>query len=155
MSMGIVSDRYAGWLNDPEVVRFSENRHRKHTVESCAAYVASIDGIHSHLWAIMLDGEHVGNVGAYRDIPNQTADIGIIVGERSAWGKGVGSTAYGAAANWLLGNGCRMVTGGTMAVNTGMLKVFSKCGFSIAGYRPEHFLLDGRPVTMVMASKHA
>lgn len=155
MSVDLVSERYAFWLNDPEVVRFSENRHSKHSLDSCAAYVASIDGIRSHLWAIMLDGEHVGNVGASRDIPNKTADLGIMIGERSAWGRGIGSRAYGMAADLLLGNDCRMVTGGTMAANTGMLRIFAKCGFSIDGYRPAFFLLDGHPVDMVMASKRA
>ena len=148
-----VSPRYVAWLNDPEVVRFSEQRHRRHSEESCRDFVKSFDGVTAHIWAIEVDGQHVGNITAHRDIPNGTADIGILLGERSAWGKGIGAAAYSAAADWLLANECRMVTGGTMSVNAGMLRVFAKSGFMIDGRRPGFLLLDGEPVDMVYASR--
>ena len=35
------SEKYVAWLNDPEVVRFSEQRHYQHTAESCRVYFKS------------------------------------------------------------------------------------------------------------------
>jgi RimJ/RimL family protein N-acetyltransferase len=32
-----INDTYLGWLNDPEVTRFSNQRFHQHTAESCAA----------------------------------------------------------------------------------------------------------------------
>ena len=36
-----VTDAYVGWLNDPEVTRFSNQRFRTHTRGSCEEYLAS------------------------------------------------------------------------------------------------------------------
>jgi len=33
-----LTKRYVNWLNDPEVVRFSEQRHFNHTFKSCSNY---------------------------------------------------------------------------------------------------------------------
>lgn len=151
----MATEKYAGWLRDSEVVRYSEQRHRRHSLETCRSFVASIDHERAHMWAILADREHIGNVTAHRDLPNNTADVGILIGERSAWGKGCGAEAYGAVTDWLLSNGCRMVTGGTMEANIGMIRVFEKCGFTIDGVRPGYFLLDGVPTGMVFASKAA
>ena len=38
---GDINETYLGWLNDPMVTRFSNQRLRHHTVDSCAAYLAS------------------------------------------------------------------------------------------------------------------
>lgn len=149
----MVSERYVSWLLDPEAVRFSEQRHRIHSLESCLSFVQSIDQERAHMWAILVGGEHVGNITAHRDAPNGTADVGILMGQRSVWGQGFGAEAYGAVTDWLLGSGCRMVTGGTMEANKGMIRVFEKCGFTIDGVRPGFFLLDGMPTGMVLASK--
>jgi RimJ/RimL family protein N-acetyltransferase len=152
-NLDMVSDRYVSWLLDPEVVKYSEQRHRHHSVESCRAFVASIDHVHAHMWAIFHGDSHVGNITAHRDTPNGTADVGILMGDRSVWGQGFGAETYGAVTEWLLASGCRMVTGGTMEANKGMTRVFEKCGFSIDGVRPGFFMLDGTPTGMVLASK--
>jgi len=39
-----LTTRYVGWLNDPEVVRYSEQRHQTHTIESCRSYLLSFSG---------------------------------------------------------------------------------------------------------------
>ena len=38
-----VSGRYAAWMNDPEVVRFTEARHASHTIESLRTFVAACE----------------------------------------------------------------------------------------------------------------
>ena len=44
------------WLNDPQVVRYSENRHRKHTLETSRAYRASFVDSPNFYWALLLQG---------------------------------------------------------------------------------------------------
>src|SRR6059058_2556121 len=105
-----LTERYVGWLNDPEVVRYSEQRHRSHTLESCRAYAASFRDGPNHLWAIVARDPtlgHVGNINAYVDVPNGVADVGILVGERGVWGRGYGLEAWRAVSDWLLGAGIR------------------------------------------------
>lgn len=148
-----VDDRYVGWLNDPAVVRYSEQRHRRHTIESCRDFVASIDHTHSHLWAISVEGRHIGNISAYRDRYNGTAEVGMLIGETAVWGSGYGREAWGAVCDWLLAGKSRMVTAGTMAENKAMIRIFKSTGMIINGYRPGYFLLDGKPVDMITAHR--
>jgi ribosomal-protein-alanine N-acetyltransferase len=147
----MVSERYVSWLNDPDVVRYSEQRHRRHTHETCLAFVQGIDHERAHMWAIS-NGRHIGNITAHRDVPNRTADVGILLGERDEWGKGYGYEAWTAVCNWLLASGARMVTAGTMEANRAMVRIFQRSGMTIEAIRPGYFLLDGEPTGMVLAS---
>src|SRR5262245_44345540 len=43
---------YVGWLNDPVVVRYSEQRHRAHTLDTCRAYFDFMQSGGHHFWAV-------------------------------------------------------------------------------------------------------
>jgi hypothetical protein len=86
-----LGQRYVSWLNDPEVVRHSEQRHRAHSLESCRAYAESFAGSPSGLWAMLTrQGGHVGNVTATVDAPNAVAELGI----SSSANAGTGAAAW-------------------------------------------------------------
>jgi RimJ/RimL family protein N-acetyltransferase len=151
-SAGRISQTYVGWLNDPAVMRYSENRHRSQTVETCTAYVRSFDGGPNHLWAITesAGGRHIGNISANVDEANQVAEIGILIGEREVWGRGFGREAWAAVQGFLLrAGGVRKVEAGTMAENRAMLRIFEACGMDEEGQRARHFLLEGREIDLV------
>ncbi|HEY7608075.1 MAG TPA: GNAT family N-acetyltransferase [Alphaproteobacteria bacterium] len=152
-----LTPRYVAWLNDPEVVRYSEQRHRRHTLESCRAYCRSFAGTPHKFWAIIAAPHgHVGNITATVDEPNRVADLAILVGERSVWGRGVGARAWTLALEWLLGpGGMRKVTAGTMAENMAMLAIMRKSGMAEEGRRRAQYLFDGRPVDAVLAARFA
>ncbi|HEX9703090.1 MAG TPA: GNAT family N-acetyltransferase [Rhodospirillales bacterium] len=156
---GHLTKRYIGWLNDPEVVRYSEQRHRTHTADSCRRFVATFADGPSHLWAIVAKDAglgHIGNVNSAVDAPNRTADVAILIGEKKAWGRGFGAEAWIAVVDFLLGPGAmRKVTAGAMAENTAMLAIMKKAGMAAEGRRRDQFLLDGRPVDMVMMARFA
>src|SRR6185436_19791092 len=99
-----LSDRYVSWLNDPEVTRFSEQRRRTHTRESCRQYAASFEGTPNHFWAVVARDPligHLGNLNAYVNAEHQTADVGILIGERPAQGKGFATEAWSAVCDFL------------------------------------------------------
>ncbi|MBM3993196.1 MAG: GNAT family N-acetyltransferase [Planctomycetes bacterium] len=152
-----LTEKYVGWLNDPEVVRFSEQRHRRHTMESCRDYWWSFENSPHFFWAITLrDGSaaHIGNITAHVDPPNRVADVGILIGERKVWGRNYGSEAWEAVCEYLLNDaGIRKVTAGTMADNHGMLGIMRKTGMVAEGRRLRQFLLDGREVDLVEAAR--
>lgn len=151
--------RYVGWLNDPEVVRYSEQRHRRHDLASCEAYFRATQASGNLFLAIEASDPahgHVGNMTASFDPPNRTCDLSIMVGEAAARGTGIGSMAWCAMVDWLLGpGGQRRVTAGTMAENRAMLALMAKSGMTIDATRPRAFLLDGREVDMIMAVRFA
>lgn len=148
-----LSLRYVGWLNDPEVVRFSEQRHRHHTMETNAAYVRSFENSPHYLWAIVereSDLGHVGNISAYVDGANGTADVGILIGDKRAWGRGYGGEAWNAVCAFLLHEGrMRKVTGGTVATNAAMLAIMRRAGMREDGRRIRQMIVDGGEVDLV------
>lgn len=151
--------RYVAWLNDPAVVRYSEQRHRHHDLEGCRRWVASMrDGGHP-LWAIEMRGpppDHVGNIAAYIDEANKVADVTILIGERMTWGRGIGIEAWQAVCDWLLARArMRKVSGGTMAANRAMVRIMERAGMVPDGARAGHFLLEGHPVDLLHYARFA
>lgn len=135
------------WLRDKDVVKYSEQRHTEHSLSSQLRYVTAFPG---HLWGIYLaeSGQHIGNLGAAIDGPNNVADVGIMIGEKDLWGKGIASEAWSAACNWLLdrdGGRIRKLEAGCMRSNIAMKRIIEKSGFQYEGERISHFILEGVP----------
>jgi len=156
-----LTDAYVAWLNDPEVVRYSNQRFVRHTRESCERYFATFsDAAGSANLFVSLrvakpdaseGGEiAVGTLTAYRSLPHGTADIGILLGERAVWGQGIGLEAWQLLTDWLLGTpGLRKVTAGTLACNRSMLAVAERSGMQREGVRRAQELVDGVPTDIV------
>jgi ribosomal-protein-alanine N-acetyltransferase len=148
-----ITERYIGWLNDPVVMRFSEQRHRVHDRHSCVEFFNSFDQSTSHFWAISTrKGDYIGTATAYRDSHNGTADMGILIGVGDLQGRGHGTAVWAAIRDWLFTTGTRKITAGTMSVNMPMLRVFAKTGMEIEGLRRSHFVWEGQLVDLVFAA---
>jgi RimJ/RimL family protein N-acetyltransferase len=148
-----LTERYVGWLNDAETMRFSEQRHRHHDLESCRRYASSFTETPHYFAAIVAKDRtlgHIGNINAYVDVRNQVADLGILIGERSVWGLGYGTEAWRALSRFLLSDrGLRKITAGTLAINAGMLGIMRRCGMQEDGRRRRQYLCEGQEVDMV------
>jgi ribosomal-protein-alanine N-acetyltransferase len=145
-----VTDRYVGWLNDSDVVRYSEQRHRRHDRKSCAEYFESMRN--QYFCSIRLKGSdtHIGNISATVDSPNRTADLAILIGEKSAWGKGFGLEAWTAMMQYFLRRpAIRRVTGGCAANNAAMVAIMERAGMKHDFTRPRAFLIEGEEVDSV------
>ncbi len=156
-NQSFLSQSYVSWLNDPEVVKYSEQRHVKHNLQSCAEFVASCDGQHKMLWAIEETEHklgHVGNIDATIDRINKVADISILLGQKDIWGKGIGLEAFTAVIEFLLHKQMvRKVTAGTMACNVGMRAIMKKALMKEEAIKFSHYLLDGKPVDLVYGAR--
>jgi RimJ/RimL family protein N-acetyltransferase len=148
----MISDRYFGWLNDADIVRYSEQRHRRRTRETCLAYVRSVDHVNAHLWPIYAQTDHIGNISAYRHHHNGTADVGILIGVRGRHGAGLGSEAWRVVCDWLAATGVRKVTAGAMAANRPMLRVFAKTGMREEARLKSQFVLGDSLVDAVLVA---
>lgn len=145
-----VGDAYVSWLNSPTVNRFLETRFTTHSLESIrdfvAAALASPDVLFLGIRSESL-GRHVGNIKLGPiNRPHQTADIGILVGDPAAWGRGIATAAIELLVEIARDElQLRKLTAGCYASNVGSRRAFEKAGFSFEGTRPAQFLLDGRP----------
>lgn len=140
------SQRQIDWLRNPDVVKFSEQRHVEHTLTTCLRYIHSFNP-HGHIWSIwlMYNDEHIGNIAADVDTPNNIADLSIMIGEPTHWGEGYATEAFRGTTEWLLdkhaGN-LRKIEAGCMAMNEGMKKVLDRAGYQYEGERKNHFLYN-------------
>jgi len=143
--------KFPEWINDPEVVKYSELRHRAH------APIVGGDNRSSERWTILARNmalDEIGRLGVTYDHPNGTADLSIMIGDRDYWGVGYGTEAWSLMLEFLLRRS-RKVTAGTMSVNEGMLRIFEKSGMGIEGVKKRQFLFEGREVDLVLACKFA
>jgi len=128
----LVSQEYINWLNDQEVTRFSRQRFTEHTRDSCLEYLASFENCPSCLWAICETYKgfgHIGNISSAVDIDNNSADLGILIGNKNAWGCGYGAEAWAAVITFLFEKrGILTITAGTRADNIPMLRLATRVG---------------------------
>ena len=130
-------------------MQFSEQRHKKHTFETCKNYYLSFEESKNLLYAIIdkKTGVHVGNINAYIDPHNGTADIGILVGKG---GKGYGYKAWIQMIKILFQEkNIRKITAGTMFNNTPMLEIFKKSGMTHEYTKIDQFICDGKPIHLI------
>jgi len=154
-----LTDRYVGWLNDKELMRYSEQRHRVHTFDSCRAYWKSFKSTPHYFWAIETlgsDATHIGNINGYISETNSIADIGILVGgtsENSYRNIGYGVEAWVAVCDFVFSKlKIRKISAGTMSINTPMLRLMSRVGMVPDGERARHYLCGGNEVDIVYAA---
>lgn len=155
-----VSDAYVGWLNDPEVNRYLESRFVTHDRDGVAAYVASMLASPSSLFLAIHSkelGRHVGNIKLGPiDLYHGLGEIGLMVGAREAWGRGVATGAIAAISNIGFKDlGLRKLTAGCYASNKGSQIAFERAGFAVEAIRPDHFVSDGQFEDLVLLARFA
>ena len=139
-----ITPDYVDWLNDHELMKFSNQRFRRHSADSCRAYVASFAGSGNLFLAIRHQGRLVGTMSVYRSAAHGTADIGLMIG-RGGGGRGWGRDAWATMLAYLLARGTRKVTGGTLRCNAAMVRIMQACGMQADGVRTAQELVDGQP----------
>lgn len=146
------TDKYVGWLNDTNVNRYLESRFATHSIESTRDFIRACRASDNTLFLGIrhVDEGHIGNIKVDVNPVHKFGEVGIMIGE-PIYGRGVGSEAIGivveiARRNLML----RKLGAGCYASNIGSEKAFEKCGFSVEGRRPQHFLLDGKAEDMVL-----
>ena len=88
-----LSDSYFGWLNDAEVMKYSRHSSKEHSIESATQYFLAANRLS---WGVFLNNyssKHIGNITADVCLETQSADIGILIGEKSLWGRGFAKEA--------------------------------------------------------------
>jgi RimJ/RimL family protein N-acetyltransferase len=147
-----ITPAYLGWLNDRTLMRYSNQRFRTHTMDSCQDYLASFLKSDNLFLAIYFAEQFVGTMTAYRSVEHQTTDIGLLIGAGQQ-GKGLGKDAWKSLMSYLLANGTRKVTGGTLRCNTAMLRIMQDCGMQPDGVRIAQELIGDQPQDVLHFAK--
>ena len=148
-----LTDHYVSWLNDPDVVRYSEQRHKRHDLASCKAYMESFAGSPHYFIAITEKDQnlgHIGNMNVYVDENNSAADVGILLGHKQIWGHGYGVEVWNAVCRYLpLDLNLRKVTAGTSANNMGMRGIMHRSGMTDDGIRRRQLVMEGQEIDII------
>ena len=140
------------WLNDKEVTKFSEQRHKIHDFNSQLAYITASQKF-GYLYQIWLGEKHIGNISAEPDPPNNTANMGILIGDKTEWGKGYGLEAWVAFMDFLFSCGFSKIEAGCMAENRAMELTCRRSGMAQEACIPSHFILDNNPSCLLLFGK--
>lgn len=133
-----ISDRYIGWLNDPEVNRFLDVRFVHQTYETVLEFVRAFHGdVEKYMWGIYPNhsSEPVGTITLYNINRNHgTGGIGLMIGESEYQGKGASTEAMGLLLEFAFETlGLRRATGGSYSLNHGVNFTLKRLGFSLEG----------------------
>jgi [ribosomal protein S5]-alanine N-acetyltransferase len=133
------------WFNDPEVgamlkINLGVTRRQEE------AFFDRIEGPRERdfVWAIVDDQErHVGFIGLHEiNWRHRWATGGLVIGERSAWGRGYASDAVGVRSRFAFNVlNLHRIEGHTM--NPAMRRVYEKCGYRHEGVARAKFWRDG------------
>jgi RimJ/RimL family protein N-acetyltransferase len=144
---------------DPLVNQFLETRFIHPTIHSLREYIFAMrESSHSYLFGIFMstDGQHVGNIklGPLSSV-HASAAIGLLLGERGAWGKGIASEAIGVISEWALDKlGLEKLNAGSYGQNAGSIRAFEKNGFHIEGVQRRQVRLpDGSRDDVILLGK--
>jgi RimJ/RimL family protein N-acetyltransferase len=157
------STDYLRWMNDPQVTRTIGRFDYLLPVSrtKLMQYFADIDTDTTVFLAIHAPTKRggaprfVGTLKIYDLDPlARRASLGIMVGERAAWGRGIASAAIRAACRYVFEVlGFSKVTAGYLATNVGMHQAFRKNGFRTEGVLRRQVFFAGNLVDHVMVCK--
>lgn len=140
---------YLKWINDYEVVKyinslellypkdeaFLEKSIVRFSSDYCKGYLIFARDTGSYVGTIKLD-----KIDYFRG----SAEVGIMIGEKSEWGKGYGKFASIILLDFAFkGLGLRRIWGGCCASNHGMKRLFTSLGFVHEGTLRESVFIEG------------
>lgn len=147
-----ITSTYLVWLNNPELMKYSNQRFRSHNIETCKNYLQSFNGTDNQFYAIYQGAEFIGTMTAYVSKNHKTADMGLLIGDQSQ-GKGLGLDSWTTLMRHLFQTGARKVTGGTLRCNAAMIKIMVNSGMKPDGVRVAHELVNGKPEDILHFAK--
>lgn len=138
-----VTEDYVNWMNDFEVVRFTESRFIRHDLECIKKYVRTFEeNQNSVLLGIFSKQEnlHLGNIKLGPiNWRHKIADIGLILGRKTFWRQGLATEAIILLCQYAFA-GLRLhkLTSACYFSNKGSVCSFQKAGFTQEGLRKKH-----------------
>ena len=121
-----ITKNYISWLNNKELMKFSEQRHLFHDYNTCLEYYNSFKKTNNVFFAIFDKQKniHIGNITIIIDLFNQLAKISILIGYPN---QGYGSATWKESIKYVKNNyNLRKITAGTVSANIAMIKIFKK-----------------------------
>jgi [ribosomal protein S5]-alanine N-acetyltransferase len=142
---------YLNWLHDRDVIRTLYLRDylaKPVSFEEVAKYVQRLMVSETDMFLALhdrRDGRFVGTLKAgHIDWDASIVDIGIMIGDKNAWGRGLATDSLLILCRFLFEDmGFRRLTAGAMGINMAMVRVFKNLGFQQEGTFRQQDRVDG------------
>ena len=153
------SEEYLSWLNNYEVVKYTESRFFPQSIKEIEDYILSCNNSSNVTFAIVDNQSnlHIGNIklGNISWI-HRYADIGLIIGNTNFWGKGVATEAIGLVTQYAFNRlNLRRIIAGVYVTNTNSIKAFEKNGFLISHREKSKYFFEGEYIDAIILEKFA
>ncbi len=140
-----VSYRYLSWLHDKEVMDGLATDG--YTLENLSAYVeVRVNNPSVAFFAICAvdSGEHIGNIKLdFHDAKANVSELGLLIGNKNYWGKGVGYEACKLAMTYGFNvMNLRKIYLAVYESNPHAKKLYEKLGFKLEGTLRKHIKVD-------------
>ena len=150
ISLRVLEDKYAtqkycDWLNDHDVNKFLETKDV--TIDEIKEYIADKNESPDCLFfGIFLNesGEHLGNLKLDQiDFKKETAEFGILIGEKRYWSKGIGTEATQLIVDWAFNTlKLKEIKLGVISDNKGAVRAYEKVGFKVDSVKKKSVKID-------------
>ena len=150
LSLEDVTDNYITWMNDYEIVKYTESRFMLHTRQSIEEFVSNANNANTHTFAIIAkdSDEHIGNIKlGCINWHHRYGDVGLIIGRKEYFGRGIATECIQLITEYAFTHlSLHKVWCGIYEPNIGSLRAFQKAGWEIYATEPEKCLFEGKYV---------
>lgn len=149
-----ISVEYINWMNDPEIMKYTESGGKNYCISDLQAYVLDMNNSPNNvLMGVFLKSSnvHIGNIkiGNVSET-HKYADVGFIIGNKQYWGKGYATQAIQEMLKLASEKlGLYKVFAGVYANNIGSIKALKKSGFIECGRFKDHCVIDEERVDVL------
>jgi ribosomal-protein-alanine N-acetyltransferase len=140
-------------MNDYEVVKFTEQRFRKHTDEDIRRFVEEILGSETDiLFGIFFDDKHIGNIKLGPiNWEHANAGVSYFIGEKNYWSRGIATSIVKTVVDFGFKKlNLEKINAGYYSTNLGSAVVLERCGFLIEGTRKNNFVSQGERIDGIL-----
>jgi len=135
---------YVNWMNDNDVNKYLESGG-DYTVEKLHKFLSQVEIDNILFWAIHIieNDKHIGNIKINPiHQKNKYAEYGIMMGDKSEWGKGYAKEASIKIINYCFSGelNLRKINLGVQAKNIAAIELYKKIGFIQEGRFVKHVL---------------
>ena len=156
LKQSMVSTTYVSWMNDYDVVKFTNQKNLKHTFNSVNFYVKEkLESEDELLLGFFSNNLHIGNIKIGPiNFYNRNTQISYIVGNKNLWGTGIATSVISYIVNYCFESlDLHKVSALTYSNNIASQKVLIKNNFIKEAIIKKQLFFENKFVDMFYFSK--
>ncbi len=137
-----LSQNYVSWMNDTHVFQYLESGG-DYTLDKLKSYLLEVEEENLFFWAIKEKNtwKHIGNIKIDPiNYKHGWGEYGILLGDKTYWGKGVGFEVSKCVINFCFNSELRLrkINLGVRFENKSAIELYRKLGFNVEGILKKH-----------------